>query len=295
MRRLSKALAFLGATVFAFTLSACAEKTEGVASFDFDKLEADLEIAAMVPAAQRDTIRIGSTIPYSPAEFYDADNQVVGYEIDAVNALAKVMGIKNVEIVNMDFDSLIPELNAGSIDLAAASIDVNKERLQQANMVAYIQAGYIYGSQAGNPKKFDYANPCGFSLATQADTSQQELIQEISDNCVAEGKSPVKIVADSDQDKLIKQVINGEVDAIIGESPMLKYAAVQNENFATVGEELQVASRGLVTAKNNEALAKAIQAGLQKMMDDGTLKAVLKPWGQESIALNFATLNPPIA
>mgnify|MGYP001758907811 FL=1 len=75
----------------------------------------------------------------------------------------------------------------------------------------------------------------------------------------------------------------------------MAYAESRNPKFATIGEAFQVAPQGPVTAKDNPELAKAIQAGLQKMMDTGMLKDVLAPWGEEFIALNYATLNPPIA
>ena len=132
-------------------------------------------------------------------------------------------------------------------------------------------------------------------VATQADTTQAETLQAASDSCVKAGKPAIQIVSDADQDKLVQQVADGTLDAIIGESPIMAYAESRNPKFATIGEAFQVAPQGPVTAKDNPELAKAIQAGLQKMMDTGMLKEVLAPWGEEFIALNYATLNPPIA
>ena len=172
---------------------------------------------------------------------------------------------------------------------------INKTRMAQTNMVAYIKSGYIYGTQAGNPNNFDPANSCGLKVATQADTTQAETLQAASDSCVKAGKPAIQIVSDADQDKLVQQVSDGTLDAIIGESPIMAYAESRNPKFATIGEAFQVAPQGPVTAKDNPELAKAIQAGLQKMMDTGMLKDVLAPWGEEFIALNYATLNPPIA
>ncbi|MDD7540810.1 MAG: transporter substrate-binding domain-containing protein [Mobiluncus porci] len=285
------------ATGLALSLTACgggASKTGSVVSYDISKLKADPEIAALVPAENQESLKVAMDIPYSPAEFFDENNQAVGYEVDALKALAKIMGVKNIVIADEDFDALIPMVNEGDYDMIVASMTLTKERMKSINLVAYVQAGYIYATQAGNPKNFDYADPCGFKVGTQADTSQAEMLQATNDACAAEGKQPLTIVADPDQDKLVAQVVDGSLDAVIGESPMMKFAEVNNEQFETVGEVLGVAPQGMATAKGNEALAKAVQAGLQKMMDDGTLKEVFKPWGQDSIVLNFATLNPPI-
>lgn len=294
---LKKISAATGAALLAATLASCSGSTSsaGVKSYNFDSIKPDAEIAAMVPQANRDTLRVAMDIPYSPAEFFDSNNQPIGYEVDVLKALSKLMGVSELKISDEDFDAIIPKVNDGTYDVGVASMTVNKSRMAQTNMVAYIQAGYIYGTQAGNPNNFDPANACGLKVAAQADTTQAETLQATSDSCVKAGKPAIQIVAEADQDKLVKQVADGTLDAIIGESPIMAYAESRNPKFATIGEAFQVAPQGPATAKDNPELAKAIQAGLQKMMDTGMLKDVLAPWGEEFIALNYATLNPPIA
>lgn len=282
-------------TAVALSSCALAGKPGAMQSYDFNSIKPDPVIAAMVPQANRDTLRVAMDIPYSPAEFFDDNNQPVGYEVDVLKALSKLMGVSELKIADEEFDAIIPKVNDGTYDIGMASMTLNKTRMAQNNMVAYIKSGYIYGTQAGNPNNFDPANSCGLKVATQADTTQAETLQAASDSCVKAGKPAIQIVSDADQDKLVQQVADGTLDAIIGESPIMAYAESRNPKFATIGEAFQVAPQGPVTAKDNPELAKAIQAGLQKMMDTGMLKEVLAPWGEEFIALNYATLNPPIA
>lgn len=282
-------------TAVALSSCALAGKSGAMQSYDFNSIKPDPVIAAMVPQANRDTLRVAMDIPYSPAEFFDDNNQPVGYEVDVLKALSKLMGVSELKIADEEFDAIIPKVNDGTYDIGMASMTLNKTRMAQNNMVAYIKSGYIYGTQAGNPNNFDPANSCGLKVATQADTTQAETLQAASDSCVKAGKPAIQIVSDADQDKLVQQVADGTLDAIIGESPIMAYAESRNPKFATIGEAFQVAPQGPVTAKDNPELAKAIQAGLQKMMDTGMLKDVLAPWGEEFIALNYATLNPPIA
>ena len=293
----TKIVAAMGVAILTVALTACGGQTNsaGVTSYNLDAIKSDPEIVAMVPQANRDTLRVAMDIPYSPAMFLDDQNQPIGYEVDVVKALARVMGVTNLEIIDEDFDAIIPLVNDGTYDVGMASITINKHRLYQANLVAYIQAGYIYGTQAGNPQNFDPADPCGRKVGVKSDTSQAETLYQTSESCVKAGKPAIQIVPDADQSKLVEQVATGTLDAIIGESPNLAYDESQNENFALAGEAFQVAPQGPATAKDNVELAKAMQAGLQRMMDTGLLKDVLAPWGEEFIALNYATLNPPIA
>jgi polar amino acid transport system substrate-binding protein len=48
---------------------------------------------------------------------------------------------------------------------------------------------------------------------------------------------------------------------------------------------------GIVVPKGSDQLAKAIQAALQKIMDDGTYLGILKKYGQENNAITTATIN----
>lgn len=296
MNKIRKIFTLLCTASLCLSLTACAGKANhAVDSFDTSTIPEDKEISSLVPAKNKELLKVAIDSPYIPAGFFDDKNQATGYEVDVVRALARVLGIKNVQFSDVDFDSILSQVDNGTYDMAAAAMTVKKSRMRDLNMVAYIQSGFIYGTQKNNPKNFDYGDPCGFTIAAKSNTSQEELLHDLSETCKETGKTAIKIVADKDQDKLINEVADGSIDAIIGESAIIKYAETRNKNFASVGESFQMAPQGLATAKNNEPLAKATQAGLQKLMDQGILKQVMAPWGVESFALNYATLNPPIA
>lgn len=248
----------------------------------------------MVPAENRETLSVALEIPYPPSVFFDNNNQPVGYEVDVLNALAKVMGVKSVKINNVPFDDLLKEVGEGTHDLGASALTVKKERMSTLNMVSYIQLGFLYGAQKGNPKNFDHVSPCGFKVGVATDTDQAKYLEEASQQCTDEGKPGVDIVFDEDQDKMIDQVNSGSLDAILAESATVKYAETNHDNFAAVGESFMMAPHGIVASKNNTQLAQAVEAGIQKLMDKGILKKVLKPWGLNSFVLNYATLNPPL-
>ena len=78
----------------------------------------------------------------------------VHHEVDVVRALARVLGIKNVQFSDVDFDSILSQVDNGTYDMAAAAMTVKKSRMRDLNMVAYIQSGFIYGTQKKQPQKF---------------------------------------------------------------------------------------------------------------------------------------------
>jgi len=50
-----------------------------------------------------------------------------------------------------------------------------------------------------------------------------------------------------------------------------------------------------VVNKDNEQLAKAVQAALQKLMDDGTLEKIFALYGADSFILEKAEINPKVS
>ncbi len=66
-----------------------------------------------------------------PATFVDPKTrQIVGYEVDLVNAIAKKIGVKPV-LKQIAVAARIPELQQGHVDLVAAGLTHNKEREAQ--------------------------------------------------------------------------------------------------------------------------------------------------------------------
>lgn len=66
-----------------------------------------------------------------PATFIDPKTrQIVGYEVDLVNAIAKKIGVKPV-LKQIAVAARIPELQQGHVDLVAAGLTHNKEREAQ--------------------------------------------------------------------------------------------------------------------------------------------------------------------
>lgn len=72
-------------------------------------------------------LRVGMDLRYPPFETVNFSNEPEGISVDVALALGEFIG-KEVEIVNTNFASIIPALNAGDIDIAIASMSITEER-----------------------------------------------------------------------------------------------------------------------------------------------------------------------
>lgn len=77
----------------------------------------------------QDVLRVGMDLKYPPFETVDLNNNPVGISVDIAYALGEYLG-REVEIVNTDFGSLIPSLQAGEIDIIIASMSITAARSQ---------------------------------------------------------------------------------------------------------------------------------------------------------------------
>jgi polar amino acid transport system substrate-binding protein len=87
-----------------------------------------------------------------PYNYTDADGNLIGSEIEIARAVAKAIGIEDVQGVAMNFDSFIPAILAGRID-TCLPIFVKPARCEK---IAFARPHLIEGQSAivtaGNPK-----------------------------------------------------------------------------------------------------------------------------------------------
>lgn len=289
----------LGAT----TLAACSDPevndaattVEPTAAVNIDDIKVNEEIAAMVPAAvkERNQLRNGASTDYAPAEFRDSDGRTpIGYDIEITQALAKVMGLEDGVTEHAVFDTIIPALGT-KFDVGISSFTITPERLEQVNMISYVEVGSSYAVKASNPKKFDPANPCGTTIGVQTGTFQHDYANELSAKCKADGKAEISVMPHELNTDAITKLIGEQYDAVLSDSTVTGYAISRtNGEIEQIGEVIESAPQGVAVPKDDVELAKAIQKAMQYLMDEGYLEKILAQYGAQDAGLKTAELNP---
>jgi len=78
------------------------------------------------------TIVVGTSADYPPFESKAANGTIIGFDIDLIKKVLTDEGYK-VEVRDIAFDSLIPELQQGRVDVIAAAMTINAERQAQVS------------------------------------------------------------------------------------------------------------------------------------------------------------------
>lgn len=284
-RRGVRAALAMSATA-ALVLAGCTTNTEGTEEATESReevtVEVDDEIAELVPPElrERGVIVIGTNTPYAPNEFKNENGEIVGFDIDVMDAVAAVMGLE-ADFRESDFEKIIPAIEGGTMDMGASSFTVNAERLETVDFVTYFEAGIQWAAAAGSDVDPDDA--CGLSVAVQRTTvSDQEDVPARSEACVAAGKPPIEKVQFDTQDEASTAVALGKVDAMSADSPISAYAVKQSDGkMQLVGEVFDSAPYGWPVRKGNE-LAVALEAAANKLIESGDFETIATNWGVEN-------------
>lgn len=266
----------------------------GEAGFDLSSIEADPQIAAMVPQELKDrgVLENGASTDYAPAEYRKADGQTpTGYGVDMIAAVAKVMGL-TAHTTHEDFDGLIAKVGT-KFDTGVSSFTITPERLAEYNMISYSKVGFSFGVKKGNPTGFSPSDLCGHTIGAQTGTAQLEYLEQQSAKCESEGKAAIAIMPHKAQTEVTQKVVGGQYDAMVADSPVTGYAVTMtNGELEKAGEAFDTALHGIVVAKDNPDLAKAIEAAVNKLISDGTIQKLYDHYGVSDIFIQKAELNP---
>lgn len=307
MRRLPALTATAVLAVATLALTACTDASQqpagsdgasdeasAEASFDPSTVEVDEEIAALLPQeiADKGTLTVGSDTAYAPAEFIDADGKTpVGFDIDTITAVAAVLGL-DAEVQSAAFDGIIPAIGS-KYDAGISAFTITDERTAEANMISYAVAGSQYGVAAGNPEDFDPENLCGATIGVQTSTIQDDELTAATEQCEKDGEEPIDVVRYESQADVTTNLVGGKLQAMYADSPITAYAVEQTSGeVETVGDIVDAAPYGIVVSQDDQDLTDAVQAAVQKLIDDGTLGEIFASWGSADAVVDKAELNP---
>ena len=131
-------LAGCGSSNTASTDAAAEETTEDVEAEATTEEAEDAEAAeeatdaAEVTTVEPGVLTMGTNATFPPYEYKDGD-AVVGIDPDIAQALADKLGLK-LEVVDMEFDSLIASVQSGKVDIVLAGMTVNEERKKNVSV-----------------------------------------------------------------------------------------------------------------------------------------------------------------
>ena len=224
-----------------------------------------------------------SDVSYAPEEFFAKDGTTAqGSDIDIATEIAQKWGV-TVEIDNTGFDSIILALNAKKCDLVISGMNDTADRQKQADFVDYLSVGQGLLVPKGNPKGIHTLDDLsGKSVAVQLGTTNLSALNAKNDELKAAGKPAIDIQGFKQDTQAFAQLGLGRVDAYSTDSPVVAYYNSLPANagkYEIGGQPIAPAGIGIAMRKDDTGMKAAVQAAIDAMYADGTLKAIVAKWG----------------
>jgi len=228
------------------------------------------DIGLMTPG----TLVVGMNLQYKPQMFLEGDTPT-GYDVDLLNALADELGVE-LDIRNLDFNGLIPGLQAAQFDMVSVGLGATDERKEVIDFSrGYVPYATILGVAPGSERGTtveDYDQEGVIITALQGSTGEQ-LVRETFPNATVAGFP--------DQNAALLEVATGRADAVVVEDYILAEFDRSNPNQLSaleLDEPLSLYYGAWGIQKGNSALVDKLDAFLCQAQDDGTLEELYTKW-----------------
>lgn len=276
------------AAVAALALTGCTN-TEGGSSEGGDTASGSASITTWEDIQASGVLVIATDAAYPPNEFKDESGNPTGWGVELTNALAAELGLEP-EWEIMDFDSILPRIEEGVVNLGSSSFTDTKERQKAVDFVNFLDAGSMWAAKAG--ASIDPDNACGLTVAVQQGTVQDtDEMPRRNQACLDAGKPEITVLKFDGQPEVTNAVLQDQADAFSADFPVTLDAVNQSGGeLEAFGEMFDTAPYGFAVQKGS-GVAEAVQAALQTLMDNGTYLKILTAAGVESGAIEKATIN----
>ena len=201
---------------------------------------------------------MGTAADYAPFEYIDAkvSDDIIGFDIDLAKAATEKMGYQ-LQVKDMEFNSLIPALQADKVDFVLAGMTPNKERDKVVDFSkSYYDTKEYMLTKKDSGIKSD-ADLAGKKLGVQTSSIQEDLAKSL-----AKKIKGINIESRDRIPELVQEVKLGRIDALITEDIVaenylkqnkdLSYYVIQNQEDQSKAAAFQEGSK--LTAEFNKAL-----------------------------------------
>jgi polar amino acid transport system substrate-binding protein len=248
-------------------------------------MAADDTLQQMLPDAIRKAgeLHVAANAAYPPFNYKNEAGESAGLEASLLRAMGEKLGIK-LKFTAIDFPSILPGVTAGRFDVGAAGFSNTEERRKVVEFVnyAYTVDGIVVPK--GNPGKVSIADPCGKTISVSQGSYQQVNLAALSAQCVAQGKAAIEMPPFQGTPPQVVALKSGRVQASNIDKAVATYLVKKDpENLEAVAGVVPNAGgnkllMGIIMRKGDIELAKALQAGLNAVIKDGSYAKILKEW-----------------
>ena len=269
-----RVIALTMAALMAASLTACggsAKETTAAAAADTTAAAKEESTAAESTAAESKEAAGGKLVmatnaEFPPYEFHDGD-KIVGIDAEIAQAIADELGME-LEIEDIAFDSIIPEIVSGKADMALAGMTVTEDRKASVDFSdTYATASQMIivkeDSEIAGPDDLK-----GVTVGVQLGTTGDIYVSDLE----ADGTTVERYNKGFEAVQALSQ---GKIDAVVIDSLPAQKFVDANDDLKIVENIWEPEEYAICLKKGNTELTEKMNDAIQELKDDGTLDKIM--------------------
>lgn len=200
---------------------------------------------------------------FPPFAYVDKNGNPDGFDVKSLDWIAKDQGFK-VKHQPMDWDGIIPSLNAKKIDIIASGMSITEKRREQVNFtIPYWKIQQVLVAPKDSNMTVEQLLDKGNKVGVQRGTTEAKWIEE---NLIKKGGKNFSLVYYDSAPLAVEDVVNGRIVAAAMDDAPARDAVKKKPvkiagRFGMADEDF-----GYAVRKADTELLNKINAGLKKLM-----------------------------
>ena len=276
---MKKILALVLASVMAFSMVACAAKTEEpapAAEAEAAATEAATEAAKEeATEAEKIVFTMGIDPEYPPFSYLGDDGEYTGFDVEICRAACEKLGW-DFQVFGVNWDEKLVQLDAGECDCVWSGMTI-LDSMYDAGYV--ISDPYYYNTQvllvksdSGIKSADDLA---GKVVAVQLGTSGETLLNE---DLVDLRDTFGELVTCDSFLKCFTELDGGAADAVFVDLPVAASYAAGKDGYDIINEDLGAEQYGVAFRADDQAVCDAIEGAVAELVADGTYAKIAEKY-----------------
>lgn len=219
--------------------------------------------------SEKESLIVGVSADNPPYEFIQ-NGQIVGFDIDLINAIGEKLG-KKIVIKNFDFSGLLAALISNNLDVAISGLTVTEEREAHVSFSIPYMTTHVSILYRLEDSLHDVSDLQNKVIGVQLGTTWAIIAKDLAD------KINIKINPLSNNLMLVEELKAKVIDAIILEESQSQKFIENNKGLASFPLQ-EFSSEFAIALPKNSELIKDVNKAIEDLKEEGVLNKLKKKW-----------------
>lgn len=221
-------------------------------------------------SASGEVLTMATNAFFEPYEYYEGD-EIVGIDAEVGKAIADKLGME-FEIIDMDFDSIIPAVQSGKASMGMAGLTVTPDREKNVSFTRSYATGIqvVIVTEDSDIATIDDLE--GKKIGVQQGTTGDLYCSDTPENGGYGEENVIRYNKGSDA---VMALMSGKVDCVVIDNEPAKSFVAANDGLKILDTEFANEDYAICLAKDNTELLEKVDTALGELIEDGTVQSIV--------------------